>query len=410
MIIIGIAGASGSGKTTLASKLVQHFGNDNCLLISCDSYYKDLKDVPPEELMKQNFDHPDAIDIELLSKDIQTLSQEKPINLLLYDYNTCRRTIGPRIYPKKFIIIEGILILHFDELSNLFNFKLYVETDMDLCLIRRLNRDITERARTIDHKTLEKYENIVRPMFKTFVEPSKKHADYIVKNTTDIDMNTVISLFTNCNEPKSTHHVSQSNFLSNTNSLDQTGKKLTILQENKTGGTMDTLPTDVLLNILSKCTIQSLLSVKNTNKQFRYLTQNAICKKYEINDSLEPLSSFTGNQLVDATKKNPKLVYVLPFYEFSSKLDSKNLLTIAEINEETFNFVINTKQLFKIIQKKEIILLIKNHIDEAYKIIDACIDHGLEQTDIDEIIAAKNDIIHLPPYFEGCLDNDPYKF
>ncbi|MFC3908334.1 uridine kinase [Legionella dresdenensis] len=185
--IIGIAGASGSGKTTIAKELCAHYGEENCTIISADNYYKglSLEGIPPEEQRDVNWDHPDRIDFQLLAEHLSKLKSNETIQIPLYDFKTSSRMEETKeVKPKKFIIVEGILVLHPNCLAKLFNTKIFVKTDSDLCFIRRLERDTEERGFT-PAEVVKQYKKSVKPMYKEYVKPSKKRADLIVENNKD---------------------------------------------------------------------------------------------------------------------------------------------------------------------------------------------------------------------------------
>ncbi len=179
-ILIGIAGGSGSGKTLVAKNIYTDLGSQKVIRISQDSYYQDLGHFPPEKRHERNFDHPDAVDIELMIVHLQALLRGETIEQPVYDFITHTRT-GEfhKIGPHKIIVLEGILIFDNPELRSLMDIKVYVDTDSDIRLARRLRRDIHDRGRTME-SVLEQYEKSVRPMHLQFVEPSKRYADLIV--------------------------------------------------------------------------------------------------------------------------------------------------------------------------------------------------------------------------------------
>ena len=191
-ILIGIAGGSGSGKTLVAQTLYRELGSDKVIIIEQDAYYKDLSHLPPEERARRNFDHPDAIDQDLLVKQIKDLLQGKPIEQPIYDFTThTRKKETRRIGEHLIIVLEGILILDSPRLRELMDIKVFVDTDPDIRLIRRIRRDVSERGRTVE-SVLEQYEKSVRPMHLQFVEPSKRYADIIIpeggRNVVAIDL------------------------------------------------------------------------------------------------------------------------------------------------------------------------------------------------------------------------------
>jgi len=191
-IIIGIAGASGSGKTLVANNIIQMLGSQKVVMIQEDSYYRDLTDIPFDERTGRNFDHPDAFDHKLLSQHMKELVEGKAISHPIYDYKTHSRKKETRtIGPHSIIILEGILILNEPELRDLMDIRVFIDTSPDICFIRRLRRDINERARSVD-SIITQYEETVRPMYFQFIEPAKRYADIIIprggKNKVAIDI------------------------------------------------------------------------------------------------------------------------------------------------------------------------------------------------------------------------------
>jgi uridine kinase len=179
-ILIGIAGGTGSGKTLIAQNIYTELGSDKVIILYQDSYYKDLSHLAPEERNKQNFDHPDAIDSALLIQDIKALLRGETIEQPIYDFVTHTRKQETRtIGPHTIIVLEGILILDNPELRDLMDIKIYVDTDPDLRVLRRIKRDIVERGRSLE-SVIKQYEESVRPMHLQFVEPSKRYADIII--------------------------------------------------------------------------------------------------------------------------------------------------------------------------------------------------------------------------------------
>jgi uridine kinase len=180
IIVIGIAGGSGSGKTTLAKAIYETIGEDNITFISHDSYYKDLSHLTEKERAKQNFDHPDSLDTALLVQHINLLKKGKSVAVPSYDYVTHSRVPGTtQAAPKQVVLVEGILIFSDKALYDLMDIKIFVDTDDDIRLIRRIQRDTIERGRTIE-SIVNQYMLTVRPMHIQFVEPSKRNADIIV--------------------------------------------------------------------------------------------------------------------------------------------------------------------------------------------------------------------------------------
>jgi uridine kinase len=179
-IIIGIAGGTGSGKTTVANVILERVGAQHIAFLPHDAYYKDLSNLPLTQRSQINFDHPDSLDTPLLINHIQQLKRNLPIDLPVYDFKNHNRTANTtRINPLPVIMVEGILIFAEPALRDLFDVKIFVDTDPDIRFIRRLQRDITERGRTIE-SVIQQYISTVRPMHLEFVEPSKRYADVII--------------------------------------------------------------------------------------------------------------------------------------------------------------------------------------------------------------------------------------
>ncbi len=191
-ILIGIAGASGSGKTLVANTIIERLGSDKVVLIQEDSYYKDLSDIPLDERAGLNFDHPDAFDHDLLAEHLTLLLQGKTIAHPIYDYKTHSRLKETRtVGPHTIVILEGILVLNEPKLRELMDIRVFIDTALDICFIRRLQRDIEERGRSVE-SVITQYQNTVRPMYFQFIEPSKRYADIIIprggKNLVAIDI------------------------------------------------------------------------------------------------------------------------------------------------------------------------------------------------------------------------------
>ncbi|AYV67271.1 MULTISPECIES: uridine kinase [Niallia] len=179
-VVIGVAGGSGSGKTSVTKAIFDHFKGHSILMIEQDYYYKDQSHLPFEERLKTNYDHPLAFDTELLIDHIQKLLNYEAVEKPVYNYAMHTRSDETiLVEPKDVIIVEGILILEDESLRDLMDMKLFVDTDADLRIIRRLMRDIKERGRTID-SVIEQYVNVVRPMHNQFIEPTKRYADIII--------------------------------------------------------------------------------------------------------------------------------------------------------------------------------------------------------------------------------------
>ncbi|MCR4694455.1 MAG: uridine kinase [Pseudobutyrivibrio sp.] len=177
--VIGVAGGSASGKTTIIHKLQEYFGED-IAVISHDAYYKAHPNMSFEERSRLNYDHPDSFESDKMAQDVRSLIKGSAIDMPVYDYvNHDRSTETVRIEPKNVIIMEGILILEDKELRDLMDIKIFVDTDADERLMRRIRRDMIERGRSID-SIIDQYAMTVKPMHEEFVEPSKKHADVII--------------------------------------------------------------------------------------------------------------------------------------------------------------------------------------------------------------------------------------
>ncbi len=179
-VVIGVAGGTGSGKTTVAREILKHTGTERISLIQHDAYYKDLSDLPQAQRALMNFDHPDALDNALLIEHLQQLKGGQPIDMPVYDFKTHTRTGETQtVTPQRIILLEGILIFADPDLRALMDVKIYVDTDADIRFIRRLQRDLAERGRTME-SVIHQYLATVRPMHEEFVEPSKRHADVII--------------------------------------------------------------------------------------------------------------------------------------------------------------------------------------------------------------------------------------
>lgn len=179
-IIIGISGASASGKSLLANTIVKELGSDRVVVIPEDSYYKDRADLSLEERAKINYDHPNAYDHDLLYEHLLDLQAGRSIKLPIYNYSLHTREKETRtIGQHTIVVIEGILLFAEAKIRDQMDIRIFMETALDMCLIRRLKRDVNERGRSLDC-VLKQYEETVRPMFLQFIEPSKRYADIIV--------------------------------------------------------------------------------------------------------------------------------------------------------------------------------------------------------------------------------------
>jgi len=199
-IIIGVTGGSGSGKTSVSHAILNHFPNHSIMMLEHDSYYKDQSDLPFEERLKTNYDHPFAFDTDLFIEHLHKLLNYEAVEKPVYDYVAHTRSEQVEIQePKEVIILEGILILADERLRNMMDIKVYVDTDDDIRIIRRIKRDIEERGRTLD-SVIKQYLTVVKPMYHQFIEPTKRYADVVVpeggQNHVAIDLiNTKIDTF-----------------------------------------------------------------------------------------------------------------------------------------------------------------------------------------------------------------------
>ncbi len=179
-MIIGICGGTGSGKTTIARRIVQEVGAVNVVLVEQDSYYRNLADMPLDARHQANFDHPDSIDSEMLVNHLKRLKNGQSIEMPVYDFKLhVRSDETEHIDPKPVVIVEGILIFAESRILDLLDVRIFVDTPDDIRFIRRLQRDINERGRTVE-SVIEQYFTTVRPMHFEFVESSKRHADIII--------------------------------------------------------------------------------------------------------------------------------------------------------------------------------------------------------------------------------------
>ena len=179
-ILIGITGGTGSGKSTVSKEIYRSIKGKNATIIEQDSYYKDQSHLAFEERIKTNYDHPFAFDNDLLISHLNLLLEGKPIEKPIYDFEVhTRKKETITVYPKDIIILEGILLLSDERIRDLLYIKIFVDTDSDVRLIRRITRDIKERGRSLD-SVIEQYMKTVRPAHMQFIEPSKKYADIII--------------------------------------------------------------------------------------------------------------------------------------------------------------------------------------------------------------------------------------
>ncbi len=191
IIVIGIAGGTGSGKTTITRTIMEHFGNDVTVLYH-DNYYKSHHELSMEERSHLNYDHPDAFDTDLIVRDLEALRKGESIECPVYDYTIHDRSNQTlTIRPAKVIIVEGILIFHEKRLRELMDIRLFVDADADVRILRRIQRDVKERGRSLD-SVINQYLTTVKPMHEAFVEPSKRYADIIIpeggQNRVALDM------------------------------------------------------------------------------------------------------------------------------------------------------------------------------------------------------------------------------
>lgn len=188
-ILICVAGGTASGKTTVVNEIIHHFSADQVSVIYMDNYYKERNDIPLEQRKKINYDHPNSFDMDLLHNDLNSLLNHKSIDSPVYDFcqhnrNACEKI---RLMPTNVIILEGILALFDERIRDLSNINIFVESDADIRFIRRLKRDILERGRSMDDVILQ-YLETVKPMYDSYVAPTKRFADIIVPNDTKHDV------------------------------------------------------------------------------------------------------------------------------------------------------------------------------------------------------------------------------
>jgi len=191
-LLIGVAGGSGSGKTTVSHAILERVGRDRIAYLQHDAYYRDRSALPPAERARINYDHPDSLETDLLIEHLKQLRAGRAIEMPQYDFaQHIRKAETRRVEPRAVILVEGILIFADRALRDLFDIKIFVDTDPDLRFLRRLQRDIAERGRTVE-SVIAQYLETVRPMHLEFVEPSKRYADVIIPeggfNTIAIDM------------------------------------------------------------------------------------------------------------------------------------------------------------------------------------------------------------------------------
>lgn len=180
--VIGVAGGSGSGKTTVVRHIIERVGPLNLTLIQHDSYYRDMQDISFDERVKQNFDHPASLETDLMVSHLKSLLQGHSVDIPVYDFSAhVRADYVLKATPRPVILVDGILIFFEKELRDLMDMRIFVDTDADVRLLRRLKRDLIERGRTID-SVIGQYESFVRPMHLEFVEPTKRYADIIIPN------------------------------------------------------------------------------------------------------------------------------------------------------------------------------------------------------------------------------------
>ena len=179
-VVIGVCGGTGSGKSTVAKAIFKSLPEDNILIIEQDAYYKDQSNLTYEERVKTNYDHPLAFDTELLIEHITQLCEHKAIDKPIYNFSKHNReTESIHVKPREIIIIEGIMILEDERLRELMDIKIFVDTDADVRIIRRITRDINERGRTLE-SVIDQYLTTVKPAHEQFIEPMKKYADIII--------------------------------------------------------------------------------------------------------------------------------------------------------------------------------------------------------------------------------------
>lgn len=180
VIVIGIAGGTASGKTTVVRSIYERIPSDLVACIPQDAYYKDMSHLPMEERLLVNYDHPDTVEFDLFLQHILALQSGQAIEVPIYDYVTCTRSLGTRtVMPQKIVIVEGIMIMTDARLRQQMDIKIFVDADADDRLMRRIKRDVGERGRSVE-SVLEWYETRVKPMHNLFIEPTKRYADLII--------------------------------------------------------------------------------------------------------------------------------------------------------------------------------------------------------------------------------------
>jgi len=180
LVLIGIGGGTGSGKTTVAKRIVHSLGEERCAILPMDNYYKDMSHLPIEERRLVNYDHPDVIEHRLLVEHLRKLLHGEAVQIPTYDFVTYTRKVETlNFVPKKVILVEGIFALYYEELRELYELSLYVDTESDIRFIRRLMRDVKERGRSVE-SVVNQYLRTVKPMHDAYVEPTKRYADIIV--------------------------------------------------------------------------------------------------------------------------------------------------------------------------------------------------------------------------------------
>jgi uridine kinase len=194
-IIIGVSGGSGSGKTTVSRAILDNFKDHQIALIEHDNYYKDQSNLSWGERVKTNYDHPFAFDTDLMIEQLNQLIKYEAIDIPVYDYTQHTRFTDKvrHLEPVEVIIVEGILVLEDKRLRDLMDIKIYVETDTDIMILRRIKRDMAERSRSLD-SIIDQYLSVVKPMFHQFIEPSKRYADIIIPNADGGDTSVAIDL------------------------------------------------------------------------------------------------------------------------------------------------------------------------------------------------------------------------